>query len=543
VIHLGDCVEVMAGLPADSIDAVVTDPPYGLEFMGKEWDRFRVDPRSARWASRSGEAGGFSEATYRDGRHATLPSYTKRRMTSVCRTCGKRDAFQNPHACGEAADWRVIPVDVVNVELRAYQEWCRLWALEALRVAKPGAHLLAFGGTRTYHRLAAGIEDAGWEIRDTLVWAYASGFPKNLDVSKAIDKAAGAQREVVGERLLPDARASNLGFRALSSETGSSPPPAIYQDTAPATPEAVAWQGWGTALKPAWEPIVLARKPLIGSVARNVLEHGTGALNIDATRIPADGETWEGGPAVDAGGVAYGGALNEERSDSHPLGRWPANVLLTDPLFDGDTDGVVGGGETGFSQGSSMGDLGRHGIYGEAAGFDEPRPVGFLDSGTYSRFFLIPKAPRSDREPVLRGSLGADTSGVGALRDGGRPSEPRENTHPTVKPVELMRHLVRLVTPARGTVLDPFLGSGSTAIAAEMEGFPWMGIEREPEYVRIAEARLNGTQRGLGLDVPAPAPRVPRTHPDLSKHQPKQRAPSDSYSGGWAGWPPAEDVA
>jgi DNA modification methylase len=412
MIHHGDCLDVMATFDAESIDAIVTDPPYGLGFMGKTWDH-------------------------------GVPG---------------------------------VP----------------FWA-EMLRVAKPGAHLLAFGGTRTVHRLATAIEDAGWEIRDTLVWAYASGFPKSLDVSKAIDKAAGAEREVLGhesrhinrpatERWSKSA-VERDGYGLPGEEQGGG----MFAITAPATPDAEKWQGWGTALKPAWEPIVMARKPLRGTVAANVLAHGTGALNIDGTRIATTEaeRAWMEATArpnqeTSGWGSNQGTSMRAPAGFSAPVqGRWPANVILTDPIFDGDTPGVVGGGEAGdFTRGRYA----KPDRVADAAMFAGGRlDAGntYGDSGTYSRFFLIPKAARSDREPVL----------------GGLP----ENVHPTVKPVDLMRHLVRLVTPPGGIVLDPFLGSGTTALAAEMEGFEWVGIEKEAEYVAIAEARLNGTQRGMAL--------------------------------------------
>lgn len=239
-LYHGDCMEVLAEFAEASVDAVVTDPPYGLEFMGKDWDRFRMDPRAARW---SGGASGASGSFATSHLGTTLPAYTKRRTTSLCRTCGKRDAFRNPHSCRDAADWTTIPVDEVPIELRAFQNWCHTWALEVVRVLKPGAHVLAFGGARTHHRLICALEDAGLEIRDCLMWLYGSGFPKSLDVSTAIMKAAG----VDGGR---------------------------------------QWAGWGTALKPAWEPIVLARKALgESSIAANVLRHGTGGLNVDRKSV------------------------------------------------------------------------------------------------------------------------------------------------------------------------------------------------------------------------------------------------------------------
>jgi DNA modification methylase len=480
MIHNGDCIEVMATFEPDSIDAIVTDPPYGLEFMGKAWDKLDDDlPQAERWKDK--RSGGSSIGT--DDRHPASRSHVayggKRSVGKRCQLCGKRSFSGSPCVCPEPV-WVFETAEGAPPSALLMQRWHERWAREAFRVAKPGAHLLAFGGTRTYHRLAAAIEDAGWEIRDTLVWAYASGFPKSLDVSKAIDKAAGAEREVVGPTVYPDGTQG----RATSRHFGDEPVPAPSVVTAPATDLAREWQGWGTALKPAWEPIVLARKPLRGTVAGNVTEYGTGALNIDGCRIG----TGEGGDrdgeataATRYGSRGIGFQPTPGPRGGDAAGRWPANVILTDPIFDGDTPGVVGGGEanTGavrpYSRSSSpMFPIGQDLTYDRDA-----------DSGTYSRFFLIPKAARTDREPVIVSPLRADSS--------------RHNQHPTVKPTDLMRHLVRLVTPPGGVVLDPFLGSGTTAIAAELEGFQWVGIEREAEYVAIAEARLNGTQRGLGL--------------------------------------------
>lgn len=353
MIHHGDCLEVMARFDPGEVDAIVTDPPYGLGFMGKAWDH--------------GAPG--------------------------------------------------IP----------------FWA-EMLRVAKPGAHLLAFGGTRTVHRMTTAIEDAGWEIRDCLVWAYASGFPKSHNLS--------------GD-----------------------------------------WQGWGTALKPAWEPIVMARKPLRGTVATNVATFGTGALNVDGTRIATSDVVNLPGPNS---GVAWRAMEGRPPADrpaftQSPAGRWPANVILTDPIFDGGVVGVVGGGDTtsGLGTRRSPTDASFNGGWAGADHVDAT----YGDSGTYSRFFLIPKADRGEREPV--GLAGFE----------GQRETVRRNVHPTVKPVDLMRHLVRLVTPPGGIVLDPFLGSGTTGIACEMEGFDWIGIEKEAEYVAIAEARLHGVQQGMGLSA------------------------------------------
>lgn len=405
-VHHGDCLEVMAELPEASVDAIVTDPPYGLEFMGKEWDR--------PWAV------GFSQMGIEGHRQAT-PSFGSSR-NPMCRSCRKHERGSDKCLC-ERPDFDETPATAS----RQYGEWSRGWATAALRVAKPGAYLLAFGGTRTVHRMTVALEDAGWIIRDMLVWAYAQGFPKS---------------------------------RAL--------------------------------LKPAWEPIVMARKP--GPLRE---------LDIDGCRIA--GAMKEGRPQDGNGGGFRPGEGTGPRirptDQADPAGRWPANVVLTDPIFDGDTEGVVGGGET--TSGSRQGEYASGGFL-NGSGPVTATLVG--DTGTYSRFFLIPKASRSDREPVMPGMLGEEVISVwgGAeddLSPGKKSTKARRNAHPTVKPTDLMRHLVRLVTPAGGTVLDPFLGSGTTALAAEQEGRVWVGIEREAEYVAIAEARLAGWQRGLGLSA------------------------------------------
>jgi site-specific DNA-methyltransferase (adenine-specific) len=349
-LHNGDCLEVLRTMSDNSVDAVVTDPPYGLAFMGKKWD-----------------------------------------------------------------------YDVPSIQI---------WQ-ECLRVLKPGGHLLAFAGTRTQHRMAVRIEDAGFEIRDMIAWVYGSGFPKSHDISKAIDKAAGAEREVVGKYIRPDG--TDRDYTEWQIHTGqwrynSGFDPSQRAQTAPATPAAKQWEGWGTALKPALEPITVARKPFTGTVAENVLEWGTGGINVDGCRVGTDAEE------------------PNARKQKSKLG-----VTINNQVYN---DGWVG---TGCSWDGTLGRFPANLIHD---GSDEV--VGFM--GESFRFFYCAKASKADRG------------------DG--------NNHPTVKPTDLMRYLCRLVTPPNGIVLDPFTGSGSTGKAAILEGFQFIGIEREAEYIEIARARI-----------------------------------------------------
>ena len=296
-----------------------------------------------------------------------------------------------------------------------------IWA-HCLRVLKPGGHLLAFGGTRTYHRMACAIEDAGFEVRDSINWIYGSGFPKSLDVSKAIDKAAGAEREIVGERKLGGNAAQSTqekGGTFASNTNSVGVEPISVPITTPSTDEAKQWEGWGTALKPAHEPIVLARKPFEDTVANNVMQHGTGALNIDGTRVGEGGQgTW----ASPRGGIWKTDSEQKAELLSSTVGRWPANVIIDDSI--------------------------------EAA---------------WSPFFYCAKAAKSERN-------------AGLPKDA--------NIHPTVKPLELMKYLCRLITPPNGTILDPFAGSGNTLVAATLEGFNSIGIEMTANYLPIIEARI-----------------------------------------------------
>ena len=332
---------------------------------------------------------------------------------------------------------------------------------ECLRVLKPGGHLLAFAGTRTQHRMAVNIEDAGFEIRDMIAWVYGSGFPKSLNLSKAIDKAAGARgHDSVGFNVA--GKSSGLGVTQRPELRSDHPD---YVKPQGITPEAQQWVGWGTALKPALEPITMARKPFKGTVAACVLEHGTGALNVDGCRVAG-----EPSPSVDrrahaAPGVSIGvtgwetaarpASYNEQRP-GELLGRWPANLIHS-----GDEEVI-----SLFPQskaGKDKGERGTGGIWRPSSGV--PCGPQYNDSGSAARFFYCPKVSKKER-------------GEG-------------NNHPTVKPIALMAYLCRLVTPPGGTVLDPFMGSGSTGIAALQEGFDFIGIEREPEYLAIAESRIS----------------------------------------------------
>ena len=328
------------------------------------------------------------------------------------------------------------------------------WA-EVLRVLKPGAHLVAFGSSRTVHRIAVAIEDAGFQIRDTLHWCYWSGFPKSLDVSKAIDRLHGAEREVVGsQRLTGTARQSRSHAGHGAAATGAADPrdyvETVISITAPATDDARRWQGFGTAVKPAVEPAILARKPLSeSSIARNVLRWGTGALNVDGCRFRPGDPMW---PGPQDGAPTLNGRSGEGHREwfdtspqvagpGNPGGRFPANLLYCPKASRAERE------------------LGCEGL-----------------------------PARKGHEAVERteGSAGLDNPRAGA----GRTADAVRNFHPCVKPVRLLRWSVRLVTPPGGTVLDPFAGSGSCGVAATLEGFGYIGAELEPDYVQIARSRL-----------------------------------------------------
>lgn len=397
VLH-GDCLEAMAAMKAAGrmVDSIVTDPPYGLNFMGKHWD------------------------------------------------AAENIAFRQDA-------WRLV-----------------------YDVLPPGGYIAVFGGSRTHHRMMVAIEDAGFEIRDTLFWIYGSGFPKSLDVSKAIDKAAGVEREVVGDNPCRKGRKPEGWSDGWNRPWQSDPESLAHKITAPATPEAQRYAGFGTALKPAYEPIILARKPLDGTVAGNVLKHGTGALNIDACRVATD-ETIApfGSPKQSRGGIMNATDAAREQFEQHAAGRWPSNIL-----HDGSPE-VLGAFAAFGDRQSRPGKTKIRGesvnCYGEATRTDGPAYAG--DTGTAARFF--PALGFSDEERRFHYCAKAS-----------RRERGEGNTHSTVKPLALMQWLARLITPPGGTVLDPFAGSGTTGLACMREGFNAVLIEREAEYVEIIRKRL-----------------------------------------------------
>ena len=372
ILH-GNNLDLLRELPDNSIDSIVTDPPYELGFMGKKWDSSGI---------------------------------------------------------------------AYSVEL---------WS-ECLRVLKSGGHLLAFSGSRTYHRMVVAIEDAGFEIRDQIMWVYGSGFPKSLDISKAIDKAAGAERTVVGSKItggIKRARPDDAEGYSHSYSVGQVEVPV----TAPATDEAQQWSGWGTALKPSHEPFVMARKPIDGTVANNVLKHGVGGINIDGCRVPTTDVMQPAGGDLVQNNQVYGKGLGVSSGKSAELSaRFPANFI-----HDGSEEVTD--------------------LTGEAA-----------------RFFYCAKASKAERNAGLEGLplvKGGAMAGGNDTRNGDREQLTlRQNFHPTVKPIALMRYLVRLVTPPNGTVLDPFAGSGSTLVAAILEGFSPVGMELTADYLPIINARV-----------------------------------------------------
>lgn len=374
-----------------------------------------------------------------------------------------------------------------------------VWA-ECLRVLKHGGHLLAFGGSRTYHRLAVAIEDAGFQIRDQIMWVYGSGFPKSLNVSKSI------------EGLLTTGSANKTAFKHLAGEQVDRGNWGIakqqfthgqrdknYDETAsatvlgklePTTDEAKQWDGWGTALKPAHEPIVLARKPLDGTVANNVLTHGVGGINIDGCRVGANGDNLNGGKEGGTDNEVFAKGLGKSSGKSMALdGRFPANFIHdgSDEVLELFPD--TKGGTWNTTKGA------RHfNNDGEPTGYATSKQDS--STGSAARFFYCAKANKKDRNEGLGGFADVVAGGMQGRSDGSLGSiTMNKNHHPTVKPTDLMRYLCRLVTPPNGVVLDPFTGSGSTGKAAVLEGFSFIGVEQSEEYIKIAQARIESANK------------------------------------------------
>lgn len=412
-LHLGNCLDSLKGMPDNSVDSIVTDPPYGISFMSKKWD-----------------------------------------------------------------------YDVPSVEI---------WK-ECLRVLKPGGFLLSFSSTRTYHRMTINIEDAGFEIRECVSWVYASGFPKSHNIPASIDKMYGHPNR---GRAIPTA-SSYQACDVDQENKLTSNPIGPYE---PKTDEAKQWQGWGTALKPSQEFIAMARKPLDGTVANNVLKWGTGGINIDATRVPMSDEDYEklssGVERIREKGGTMGNSWKNSSDLSganpvNPSGRWPANFI-----HDGSEEVLELFPDT---KPSKSGGVSYNKDTQHLSGKKPQRRTGHDDNGgSAARFFYVPKASKRDKEEGLDdfeekvGAKQFNEGMEGQIRSNGtviKEATKLRNPHPTVKPTELMKYLCRLVTQPGGVVLDPFMGSGSTGKAAILEGFRFIGCELDEEYLAIAEARI-----------------------------------------------------
>jgi site-specific DNA-methyltransferase (adenine-specific) len=385
-----------------------------------------------------------------------------------------------------------------------------LWR-ECLRVLKPGGHLLSFGGTRTWHRVAVAIEDAGFEVRDSIAWMYGSGFPKSLDVSKAIDKAAGAEREKIRTPITAGSTAGKGSSNEIDERPWLTKAREVgfheHDSDKAVTPEAQQWEGWGTALKPAFEPIVVARKPLIGTVAENVLTYGTGALNIDGSRVEGKVPSVPMAEWSRSGTTGSSNKRSGEMSQPHSFGRWPANVILDEysaELLDDQTEGKITQGHWANTKVSGYGEFGG----GKSEYLGTGRKAEDDIKGA-SRFFYVAKASKRDRNegleelPTKGKVFNGQNSESAGLADGSVEdkftTQPAQNFHPTVKPTDLMRYLIKLVTPPNGIVLDPFTGSGSTGKAAILDGFRFIGIEMTEDYIPIIEGRLKHAEAERGL--------------------------------------------
>jgi site-specific DNA-methyltransferase (adenine-specific) len=436
----GDCIEEMQKLIDDGVqvDSVVTDPPYHLTSIVKRFGKEDSAP------AQFGTDGAYARAS---------------------------KGFMGK-------EW-----DGGDIAFRP-----ETWEL-ALKLLKPGGHLLAFSASRNYHRMAVAIEDAGFEIRDQMMWLYGSGFPKSQNMGKAIDKKQGNDREVLGTKI------TNIGMQGNNFKRGSK------SGEVEVTKGDSEWEGWGTALKPAHEPIVMARKPLSeSSIVDNVLKHGTGAINIDGCRVEGNDAKYpdtnpdfrdQGKKSKESIGIdklSFGQVENAERQKAvaNSSGRFPANVM-----HDG-SDVIVNQ----FPEGAKGSTAPRNRDTVGMFGMPNDATSEYADEGSAARFFYCPKTSKSERHSNLDdheisvGANGNKWTDQDYRKGDTKPTTERKNTHPTVKPVELMKYLCRLVTPKGGTVLDPFMGSGSTGMAAKDEGFDFIGIEKEKEYFEICESRI-----------------------------------------------------
>jgi len=441
-----DCIKAMMLMDQNSIDSMVTDPPAGIAFMGKDWDK---------------DKGG------RDG----------------------------------------------------WIEWMTTVMIQAHRVLKPGAHAFVWAIPRTSHWTATALENAGFEIRDIVTHVFGSGFPKSHNISKGIDKKAGATREVTGRYEFPDG-GNRVKPRTRSERVGQLHGHKHTPITAPSTDQAKQWDGWGTALKPASEHWILVRKPFKGTVVNNVLTHGTGGINIDASRIgtsdnldrpTVDTSSWHGNNWSGSKQKTIKGSTNY----GHSQGRFPANFILShsedcEPspyvapngdcisqcadfcpirLLDEQSGSLHPPGRKASSKQHDGGSFGG-GLHGENDSYN--------DKGGASRFFYCAKSSKRERNEGLEGFESKKqptmSGGNGIGGKGPHDVDAKQNHHPTVKAQKLMKYLITMITPPGGIVLDPFMGSGSTGVAAKSLGYEFVGIEKEEEYFQIANARITSTE-------------------------------------------------
>jgi len=467
-LYQGNMLDMREVIEPDSIDSIVTDPPYGLTSIVKRFGSDDAKP---------------SKEIYGGGSFARL---TK--------------GFMGKEWDGSGIEYNV-------------EAWKRCY-----EVLKPGGYLLAFGGSRTFYRIACAIEDAGFEIRDTVMWLYGSGFPKSMNISLAFDKAEGLQ----GQRGVGGFNVGGLGEqenRKSKLYIGSTTDGSKQEEYRDAKGEnAKKWKGWGTAIKPAFEPIIMARKPFNTSVTENLKKYGVGGVNIDECRIAFNGDKWKN---QKSGSTAKAFNLNEQQREAgtgvlagyeceaNDNGRFPANVVFT--YDDKDYNEVCGNLPSGGKNGSiakryKMNNQ-VYGEYGECNTWDA-----YNDSGSAARYFYCAKASKRDRDEGLE-QMNAKKCNDGCKKEIDnafqRGETLRKNTHPTVKPTDLMQYLIRLVTPEGGTVLDPFNGSGSTGKAVMYENkdrnknYKYIGIEMTEEYLPIAKARIEYV-----IDEEEPEPEV-----------------------------------